>query len=163
MKIIFLDIDGVLNSEQTCFEYHEATGKPGYGGWFKQEEVCTKENVLWGEVLLLNLHKIVNATGASIVISSTWRKYFTVDKFKEMFALYGWDNAPIVGKTPVSINRFRGKEIKEWIDLNEVEKFVILDDDTDFMDDQQPFFVNTNGMYGLSGDDAEKAISILNN
>lgn len=56
MKVIFLDIDGVLNSEKTC--------NGGYGGWFKEEDVCTDENIKWGVNLFANLKRIVEETNS---------------------------------------------------------------------------------------------------
>lgn len=162
MKVIFLDIDGVLNSEKTCKDWHKKTGKGGYGGWFNEDDVCTHENVLWGIDLFNNLKTIVDQTGAVIVISSTWRKHFSLSKFKEMFSVYGWNNPPIIDKTGNHIHRHRGCEIKSWLDGRDVKSYVILDDDTDFLPEQLPFFVNTDGRIGLSEGDATKAIEILN-
>src|SRR5690348_12305315 len=102
-KYIFLDIDGVLNSWETNQLYKDkyALGN-GFGGWFTEEDTPTLENVLWGEDLVQNLKFIVDATNAKIVISSTWRCHFSVKKFKEMFALYGYNHCPIIGLTESS-------------------------------------------------------------
>ena len=163
MKVIFLDIDGVLNSEKTCEEWHNKTGEGGYGGWFEEEDTCTDENIKWGRDLFANLRRIVEKTDSVIVISSTWRKYFSISKFKEMFLVYGWENAPIIDKTGYDVRRHRGTEVKSWLKDKDIESYVILDDDTDFLDEQVPYFVNTDGLIGLSESDTEKAIKILNN
>lgn len=163
MKIIFLDIDGVLNSNEVYEDWHLRTGKNGWGGFFPEDEKATDDNVKWGRPLVENLKKIVEATEAKIVICSTWRKHFTVEKFKEMFLVYGWD-APVVDKTPTAGYRIRGMEVKKWIDSfpTKLFSYVILDDYNDFMVDQQPYYVETNPEVGLSDSDADKAISILN-
>jgi len=164
MKVIFLDIDGVLNSHNISEAVYAKTGKNGYGGFFKEEDVATKDNIIWGEDLVKNLKTIVDRTGAVIVISSTWRKSFSVDKFKEMFAVYGWNDAPVIDKTPMKMSmRNRGVEIKEWLRSNEgVTHYVILDDDDDFFTEQQPFCVYTWFELGLVKSDVERAIEILN-
>lgn len=160
MKVIFLDIDGVLNSTETCHNWHLKTGKGGYGGFFDEDEVATDENVKWGQNLVDNLRTICEKTGAKIVISSTWRKHFTVPKFKEMFRVYGWE-APVLDRTPLM--RIRGQEIKYWMDKHKPESYVIIDDFDDFLREQYPFFVRTNPDIGLTQEDSLKAINILNN
>lgn len=159
--IVFLDVDGVLNSEETCKKWHEKTGKGGYGGFFKEEEVCTDENVKWGQDLVNNLKRIITETKAKIVISSTWRKFFSIDKFKEMFKVYGWSDAPVIDMTPKLNSRYRGEEVVAWVKENPIDNYVILDDDTDFLQFQIANFVNTNPNFGLTKEDAEKAIKIL--
>lgn len=166
MKIIFLDIDGVLNSSETCKHFNEKYGSNGYGGFFKPDDACTDENVKWGQSLVDNLKSIVEATGASIVISSTWRKHYTVDKFKEMFAVYGWDNAPVIDKTvrlathSVFDTYCRGDEIAQWVKENNPESFVIIDDDNDMLPGQP--FVQTDFERGLQVWDAKRSIELLN-
>lgn len=161
-KIVFLDIDGVLNSEWSASNYTKQTGKNGYGGWFHEEDQATKENVLFCETAFANLKKIVEATGAEIVISSTWRKFFSVEKFKEMFALYGWIDAPIVGKTKSMSGSWRGVEVARYLESESSTNYVILDDDDQFMKDQLGVFVQTDPAAGLTIEDADKAIKILN-
>lgn len=161
MKIIFLDIDGVLNSMKTCEENHLRTGQNGFGGFFREQETLTHDHVLWGQDLVNNLKRIVEETNASIVISSTWRKYYSINKFKEMFAVYGWENAPVIGITDRE-GPERGREINRYTFSYNIEKYVILDDDSDMLSTQMQNFVNTDPDCGLSEEDAEKAINILN-
>jgi hypothetical protein len=160
MKVIFLDIDGVLNSEKYATEYWDRTGKPGYGGHFPKSVKPTLENVLWDAETVKRLREIVDATQSKIVISSTWRKGFDVPNFKEMFLLYDWD-APVISITPSLASRNRGEEIKQWIESNDVENYLILDDDSDMLPEQLENFVNTSFWVGLTDDDKEQAITIL--
>lgn len=166
-KYIFLDIDGVLNSYEVCELNKEKFGiSNGFGGWFREEDIPTLENVLWGEDLVQNLKFIVDATNAKIVISSTWRNHFSVEKFKEMFALYGYNHCPIIGLTENSGTR--GKEIQDYLDYLIVKdsdvniNYVILDDNDQFLAHQKDNFVHTSMMVGLTRQDAMKAIKILN-
>ena len=158
-KICFLDCDGVLNSDAT-FDYYG-----GWGGHFSETDPATEQNVRWGQELVDNLKYIVEQTGASIVISSTWRHYFSVEKFKEMFKVYGWDKAPVIAKTAelnYRSNTCRGLEINKYLSENKVDSYVILDDISQFLIEQQEAFVHTNMLDGLSFDDAKKAVEILN-
>lgn len=146
MKIIFLDIDGVISTANT-----------GYS--------------LDGEKIKL-LHEIIDRTGAKIVLSSSWRKHnleATKEKFKNTsFVDY------IIGVTPrfnVQDNNGdyfsvpRGMEIDYWLDHceEEIESYVILDDERTFLLDQKEHFVQTNMYFGLLEDDVELAVKILNN
>lgn len=147
MKIIFLDIDGVI-----CVNWMEFVDEFGHG--FHKDYVD-------------NLAEIINSTGAKIVMSSTWRKA-GLNEMKRM-----WEMRDLPGElidvTPVLWTK-RGEEIEEYLRENPCDKYVILDDDTDFLPEQKPFFIRTsvnqhtgafNGL-GLTKECAEKAIQILN-
>ena len=113
MKIIFLDVDGVLNTANLI----ETMGINAIGDHF-----------------LERLDKIISETGAEIVLSSTWRlipnaKNVLEDKLssKGMFLL---DSTVELRKnfSPEP----RSKEIAEWLIRHpEVEKFAIIDDGED--------------------------------
>ena len=158
MKVIFLDVDGVLNSEVS-----REQDRNKFDNWMECEV---------SESHIVNLKKIVDETGAQIVLSSSWRfdhpkatgRDFIVDplmkildrKLKEV----GLD---IIDVTPDLRGKIRGVEIQDWLDRHsEVEKFVILDDDTDMLEEQKPFFVNTTFKNGLTEELANKTIEILN-
>lgn len=162
-KIIFLDIDGVLNSHIIASEWKARNSKNGgYGGWFKEGDPLSKEVIKWGHKNLENLQEIVDQTNAKIVISSTWRIHFSIETFKEMFTIYGWKDAPIIDRTPGGY-KTRGLEINRWLkDHPEVESYVIIDDFDEFMISQKKNFVNTDPEIGLTYKDAINAINILN-
>ena len=61
MKVLFLDIDGVLNNDKTFEEVHDYYVKTGY------------HKVEIGLDMVERLFKIIEATGAKIVLSSSWR------------------------------------------------------------------------------------------
>lgn len=154
MKVIFLDIDGVLNVI--------GQGYDEFGQIFHKH-------------LEENLKKIVDSTGAKIVISSTWR-YAGLKKMQKM-----WTKRNLAGEViditddlGIQGQRIkRGFEIQKWLQEHpEVIQYVILDDDTDMLNHQIGNFVrtsnNTNHFdcidigYGLTTICAEKAIRILN-
>lgn len=156
-KIIFLDIDGVLNSN----EYFESLPKE------KEKFIEIDEN----KVLLLK--EIVDKTGAEIVLSSTWRDLDCND-CKEAMEMYQYllntlkkHGLSILDKTPY-INCNRPKEIKEWLNHNKVQNFISLDDDFNEEQYQEQGLVNcliktsfweSNG--GLQREHVNKAIFIL--
>ena len=138
MKIIFLDMDGVVNNPR------ESRGRT----------LSTKA------VELLN--KLTEISGANIVISSSWR--FTapliviIDKLKE----YGFRYPErVIGCTALLENRCRGDEIKLWLKQVPVESFVILDD-CDDMGNLLPHLVKTDHVLLMQEHDVDKAIQILN-
>jgi len=166
-KIIFLDIDGVLNSVETAAAIQKITGKRVIPGPVFVEEPFTRENLNWGRIQFDLLRYIVENTKASIVISSAWGEKFWIGQFIDMFNQYGWFGAPIVALTPRYMTN-RGQEIDAWFEKMKdlqvyIDRYVILDDNDDFSNHQaQHHLVLTNKQVGLTVEDAEKAIKILN-
>ena len=116
--MIFLDVDGVLNSAQYRKQIYPN----------RQELSYIERNV--DKQCLLNLKKILKETGAKIVVSSTWRKDKDYNKFKEYLAKEGigiLDETPDLGES----GKNRGEEIRKWLTnyKEQVEKFIIIDDD----------------------------------
>lgn len=98
------------------------------------------------------LNRLTDATGAKIVVSSTWR---SDSNLQEVFNLVGIKE-PIHDITPYM------RKIQEWLDKQtEPYRYVIFDDDTDMLDSQLPYFIQSDWLkWGLS--DVEQAIHILN-
>lgn len=133
MKIIFLDIDGVLNSTTSDIVRNHLKNN-------EEMNYVAKENFDLLKVL-------VDESKSHIVISSTWRKdsYFLenacgeeniVKKFQDFFSSQGWGNAPIIGITP-NLSGFRGEEVATYLDkiskVEIIEDYIVLDDDSDFI------------------------------
>ena len=159
MKIIFLDIDGVLNVRRQ--------GRDRFGSLFHAEFVKA-------------LKHIIDNTGAKIVISSSWR----FNGLAEMKEMWSHRNLPgeVIDITPFTAQYEKGEgssfmercergcEIREWLKTNPCEDYVILDDDSDMLPSQMDRFVKCAGDdghkhtagYGLTKDKAEQAIEILN-
>ncbi len=156
MKIIFLDIDGVLNSRA-----YDRTRN-----WNEQTDIDVTRLPL--------VKKIVDKTGAKIVLSSTWREHWSEDEAKcdedgiyinRVFAKFGLE---IYGKTPeIGITADRPTEIKAYLKeaKEKVESFVIIDDYRYAWKEMSENFVKTapNFGLGLEEEHANKAIEILNN
>ena len=149
LKIIFLDFDGVIT-------------------WFG-----SRWNVDPKKVALLE--EVLKTTGAKIVVSSSWRvgcrdgKDF-VDKmfssWRSQVSTQERDSLFIESIIDVtdSHGSARGDEIKRWLEAHEdeVETYVILDDDNDMLEEQLFNFVQTDGWYGMSDRTVALATQILN-
>ncbi len=150
MRVIFLDIDGVLNSHRTAVAYRSVL----------QREL--------DPVAVMMLYRIVTKADAHVVISSTWR----LDKqWKTTIwgclrkAGWPWDHTaflpigecPIIGKTPRSgdlgLGKVRGDEIDAWLEANpDYDDYIILDDDSDMLDHQKDRFIHCDHHVGLGWD-----------
>lgn len=128
MNLILLDIDGVLNSEKTAILYRD------FPFGFSPDE---KAKFDWQAVELIR--RICKVTDSQIVLSSSWRK---IHDYKVVATEL---NLPIIARTPDSLYGFRGDEVKAFLGSNyyEIEKYAIIDDESDFYPDQP--LVKTNG------------------
>lgn len=155
MKVIFLDIDGVLNSEKYYTEHLDDMMENPV------DRECVKR-----------LKAIVQATDARIVLSSSWRTGWSKDpeqldelcqKLVETLAEYKLE---IYDKTCVLSNGKRGREIRLWLKNapEKVQNFVILDDN-DFHWKKYRLlkkWVQTDfSEGGLQDQEVEKAVKIL--
>lgn len=150
MKVIFLDIDGVLN----------VIGQ----GWDEYGQ-------LFHPHLEDNLREVINKTSAKIVVSSTWRMS-GLDIMKEM-----WEKRNLPGEvidiTPNLKRGIRGEEIEQWLQGNKnITNYCIIDDNDDILESQRNNFVLTSNNidhedcvdlgYGLTKQCAQQVIKILN-
>jgi hypothetical protein len=160
MRIIFLDVDGVLNNDDTTDKYRFFTGID--------------------PILVDRLKKIYDESNKEdetrIVISSSWR----VDKIRKTEYSDGSyeylvqrleeKGMEIIGNTPEDwyTSLYRGREIYAWLILNmdkyDIDHFVILDDenfDICNYEDWRSRFVCTDYHLGLTENDVNKALKIL--
>lgn len=159
MKVIFLDVDGVLNSEYDLMIHREKNNITG--------------SILYAEVEdrpLKLLKELVDKTGAKIVVSSSWRigcersgkeSVFGAGLYKKLenrLRDYGMDICDI---TPVCKGQ-RGDEIREWLNAHKyVDRFVILDDDSDMCEYTETNLVKTDYSSGLQEKHIQDALQIL--
>ena len=137
-KIIFLDIDGVLNDAPTIL----GTG----------DDLPTMEH-------LECLKQIVDATGAEIVLSSSWRLYKRYTK--DVNVALKKVNLHLIDVTEEL--RERDEEIREWLGRHpEVEQYLILDDEDVFTEELKEHHILTSFYEGLLTKHVEKSIEILN-
>lgn len=161
MKIIFLDIDGVLNNRKSFFEApQEDIDNP----IFAMSELC------FDKECVAELNRIIRETGAAMVMSSSWRLFFPV---AQLALIRAGLPACIDWTRQAKLSGCRGMNIsgwmEDWSDPSEphssvfrIESYVIIDDSSDMLPSQQNNFVNTDEEKGLTREDADRAIEILN-
>lgn len=145
MNIIFLDVDGVLNSLEHLIEVYNQTGKPHSGINYPFDERC-----------MLNLKKLVEETNSFIVVTSTWRKNED-EKERLLEELRKYDlEKYVIGYTKDLGNRIL--EIKEYLkSIGKKVNFVILDDSI-YLEDMVQYLIATNAYFGLREEDVKEAI-----
>ena len=144
-RVLFLDVDGVLNSSD----------------WFKRRPKRTnitksiatqiveslRADHGFDPINIARLNTLVDRADCDIVISSTWRKLGPGESghehMRRMLTHRGFKHSHrIIGSTPVLdrvvgsmgllVAQPRGLEIQAWLDAHEsVSNFVILDDESD--------------------------------
>lgn len=151
MKILFLDIDGVVNCATTAQRHRGFIGIDPY--------------------MAILVDRIKQATGCVVVLSSTWR--LDINSRKEVME----QCTSFIATTPRTflmeeespVGRLwshRGDEIKAWIDDNreDIDQYAILDDDTaaGSLPELAPNYFRTYWEEGLTQEIADKVIAHLN-
>lgn len=154
VRLIFIDIDGVFNS-LTYYKSDRFNNEPTYPlSEFDTE--CVKRYM-----------NIIEKTGAKTVISSSWR--FT-DGLRNIMEQVGFYGTALEFEITPYLGTIRGLEIRSYLEQyedthknEEVESYCIIDDETDMLYEQKDNFVNTDINFGLTDEDVDKVIKILNN
>lgn len=153
MKVIFLDIDGVMNCRRSV-KADIANDRRPYSTF---DADCVDA-----------LNRIIKTCDAVIVVSSTWRIYRPFQDLVKDIESQGVIKSKVIDTTPIlnGANRKRGHEIMMWLqDMKDsgtvVDSFVILDDDSG-MDVLIGDLVQTQTWVGLTDKHADMAIDHLN-
>lgn len=150
MKVLFLDCDGILNSRKS-FAFHTLTGKKKDSGSPDVHSVALIDYLLFLKPEL------------NIVITSSRRDIRGFEEsridLRNDFGFMGWER--VIGQTPFTRERHRGKEIDKWLSKNAVDRYVILDDDSDFLPYQKPYHVHTSNAEGFSTEHLEQTAYLL--
>lgn len=148
-NVIFLDIDGVLNSAA-----------------YDRERTDSDGNIDVSRFVLLK--QIVDETNAQIVLSSSWRKHWEPEEEKcdavggELNRSFHAAGLCIADKTPILGSR--QEEISSWLDTHpHIANYVILDDAFGGWGELEPHLVRTNSRIGrgLEKRHVDAAINIL--
>jgi hypothetical protein len=137
MKVLFLDIDGVVNKIDN---FNPAIKNNLY----PIDSYCA---FLVGRIQL--------QTGCEVVLSSSWRHHpESVKNVSERVV-------KLLDVTP-TLDKYRGDEVQAWLDKHpDVDKYAILDDDMDFYVYQAPNYFKTRFEDGLTDEIAEAVIEHL--
>jgi len=136
-RIIFLDFDGVVAPILRWDRYGDLNPK------------CIRV-----------LNDIVAASGADVVVSSTWRHGKTVAELQAILDAEGFAGR-VLDKTPSDIRgAYRGDEIAAWLAAHAVDGFVIIDDHAD-MGELRTHLVLTEPAHGLQPAHVASAVALL--
>lgn len=159
MNIVFLDIDGVLNSDLWIKTSSFKKGSAPYNQFDPRN------------IKLLN--RLLKETQAKIVLTSTWRLHHTLEEMNAIFSTLQLEST-IIGMTPdlkkASPAMLRGNEILQWCMDNEpilgctykqYRQYIILDDHTDMLYWQRNHFIQTDRYCGITATQIKLGIELL--
>jgi hypothetical protein len=134
MRVIFTDIDGVLNPH-----------------WRKK----------WSKSAVMLYNKICKEFDLRVVITSTWRTNHTIEQLQQIFTEQGIE-IPIYDYTPHLGQEDRGLEIRQWLIENvDCIDWVIIDDKTSDIEPHVRNVVKCRSWIGLTKDEYEEIKTLL--
>lgn len=151
VKYIFLDFDGVLNTEQYQAQL-AINGKPTkdeYGPLFDPKAVA-------------RLSEIVEVTKAEVFVISSWGEVLGKDKIIEMWKKRGLPGEVRAVFVPDEKCDSKAQWIKDCLDRKIFLPYVIFDDESTFLPEQEKHFIKINPITGIGKVNIECAIDLLN-
>ena len=116
VKIIFLDVDGVLNIMSSSYNS------------FKLTSTALEPHLV--RRLEFIIERVSRSTSLKIVISSSWHEDNLIENLKKYNFKYVND---IVGRTPRNNFNLRGDQIKDWLDNHQdeysIDNYIVLEDE----------------------------------
>ena len=156
MKVIFLDVDGVLCTPLS-FRLNRLRRLPA-------------ERQRFDPVSLFWLRWLARRSGAEVVLSSSWRDTFLMmdDPFcraylQNLFTRLRQNGTPLADVTPMIPRGGKGAEIAAWLGCSACRRFVILDDNDCFSGHPEiaARWVSIPGSRGLRRKEAQAALRFL--
>ena len=154
VRLLFLDIDGILNSDT----YYKR----------RAENKDTRPYPLseFDPEAVKQYMRIIQETGAKTVISSSWRH---TDGLRSILKNVGFRGSPLDFEITPYLGTIRGLEIKKYMEdyldkhpEDKIESYCIIDDDIDMLYEQKDNFVKCDAYYGgLTKEKADEVIKIL--
>jgi hypothetical protein len=130
-------------------------------------DISTK-NLNFDKVLVENVYTLCNLYRAKLVLSTSWRFLKTVEEWNKIFN--GW----ILGITPLYVpadelgadyipntNYQRGLEIRQFLEHNPCESFLIIDDNNQFLPEQQSRFIKCDSNKGFDAERLSFAVGLV--
>ena len=163
-KVVFLDIDGVLNSNF----------------WNENHQREISDGTLIDESKIKLLCKLIEKTEAEIILHSGWKYWFDSDlkplrrEAENLRILLEKEGVAIAGVTPdhateeirktKKFSLVKADEILAWLkQQEEIDRWVVLDDLDLHNAEIEKHQVKTDQSIGLTAEDVEKAEKILQN
>jgi len=151
MKIIFLDIDGVLNTFQFLLDHRVEDSVDPLSDEFSIARI--------DQACIRRINRLIDETGASVVVASTWGCNLSTESLARIFAKCGF-TGKIVDKIQVWKNNQRCQNIQGWLKRHpEVRSFVVIDDAD--MGELAEKAVKPVASVALTDEEVQKAIAIL--
>ena len=154
MKVIFLDIDGVVNTSANRWE----TGRVKFRG-----KRCIPTNREPKRVLAKLIEWMLE-NDVYFVMSTSWGRCSTAEDWNEILRNYGVKKDLVISRTPLHHKGIRGLEILKWIKIwneektEKVKDYLVIDDD---IFDIEPYIsksriIHTDVRKGLTETDLKK-------
>lgn len=158
-RVVFLDIDGVLNTRESRLDHAADRG--------------------FDRTCVARLNRLVEQTGAEVVLSSSWRTFVAPEEAQAMLERVGFvgrlvDRTPrrteldpsvhrrLSGTEPPADVRWpRGYEIQQWLDAHDDVEGIVILDDRDDMHHLSPWLVRTRFAEGLRDEHVDEAVRRL--
>jgi hypothetical protein len=157
-RILFLDVDGVLNSS----DFLRAIPKPEPGTIFVPSKLGIRHfdpADMIDPVRVERLNRIVRGLDVDVVVSSSWRHAYELEQLEEFLKSRGYEGS-LYDVTPKLSGHERHVEIKRWLSqLSGEPRFVVIDDDQDAGVGFGHRYVQT--VNGLEEEHVERARRIL--
>jgi hypothetical protein len=147
-RIVFLDIDGVLNSDGYVSTRPQVSGELWTIDDLDPESIAT-------------LNTLVAATGAQFVLSSSWRHHHTLAEMEALLKMRGFSGT-LIGATPRLFGETRGAEIRTWLQVQSrpPHAFAILDDELP-SENLGHVWIRTDPAVGVTVSDVQRLIELL--
>lgn len=144
MRVLFLDVDGVLNSVK----------------WLSTKDATDDIKERIDPLTVEKVNRIVHETGATVVLSSSVKDQLGISGANHILKGCGAE-FELSSCTPTLIDSFsdRQEEIAQWLENQNITAFAVLDDDD--LPDFKDHHVQVDYNIGLTNEDAEKAVTIL--
>jgi hypothetical protein len=136
-KVVFLDIDGVLQPLRSQDRFRHDLKELGkqLAEKFQNDEYLEMDRYDlgavyydWDKEAVERLRKLCTDFDAEIIITSAWREYSPLSRLKDYFRLHGLD-IYIGGEIPLEGKGFRYEKVADYLKAHDdIDRFVILDD-----------------------------------
>lgn len=165
--LLFLDIDGVLNSRKTFSEKKLKASEAIENDESLSMDARIRAHYLsmLDPELIENLNVFLDKTACHVVLSSAWRIMHGVSGMNELLKTQGFRHI-VTASTPCIDEGWsvRGNEIQAWLNENrkyDFKRYVIFDDDSDMLLQQKDHFFQTSFKEGLTSEICQEAWEFL--